>query len=188
MYEVKKNKHCDGCPAHSAADPNNPHVCNWTNASLQPSGRHRVIQIVQKLMHNNPHPWCGFDEHFRLAVVRAAARAVMKMGHGNEESYHDSENQPANFRRISVSQSRDSNDGRSEAIQSSSVEYLASVTARAKEAATEAGQPAIINLDTGEAYEHPTTGRPIIHAEAGKLADASIPSTEAPCKDTGSVA
>jgi hypothetical protein len=55
-------------------------------------------------MSNNEHPWCQFDPQFRLLVVRAAARSVMRVNHGNEEHYHDSENEPANFRRSSPSQ------------------------------------------------------------------------------------
>lgn len=139
MYKKAQDRHCEGCPANTGADAKNPNVCEWKDLSQYPEGRQKVIRLVQRLMHNNPHPWCGFDRSYRLLIVRAAVRTVMAIEHGNEEKYHDSQNQPANFRR--------SRSGIVEAyvydrsvpiLWCSSVEYLARVTT-ASATTTEAG-------------------------------------------------
>lgn len=134
MYKESKPAHCGSCPSNSAADPNNPKACVWEDLEVFPEGRRKVIQIVQQLMKNNPHPWCGFDRKFRAIVVRSAARAVMGCKHGNEENYHASENQPANFRRRRLSETGYAGIGSSQAKAGSPINNLARAAA-AREAA-----------------------------------------------------
>lgn len=182
MYKEKKEKHCEGCPSNTSADPNNQSVCVWKDVSDYPPGRRRVISIVQKLMHNNPHPWCGFDRHFRLVVVRAAVRAVMEIMHGNEVKYHDSENQPANFRRCKGRQEGSPDLPSSPATWGASLDYLAAVTARA-EAAGEAAKrkyPVVILKPLKEiSNEYQTEKRLGIHDEPGPVAAEPVPPAEA---------
>lgn len=128
MYKVSRSEHCSQCPKNTAPDSDNPHICHWTNEATMPEGRVKVIRIVERLMRNNPEPWCSFDQKFRNLVVRAAARAVMGLTHGNEEKYHVSSNQPANFRRCGSSAERDDDQGSSGSLRRSSLQYLAALT------------------------------------------------------------
>lgn len=119
-----KDSHCKDCPAHSVALGTNPHVCTWDNINTMPELRQRVIWIVGRLLHNNPHPWCGFDLHFRLIVVRSALRAALGVNHGNEANYVRT-NQSANAGRHRSGQERHAGETGTTAVRRSSLDYLA---------------------------------------------------------------
>lgn len=70
-------RHCKDCPHNTYPDKDNPNVCHWVRTGKMSFNRMSVVSIIEKMMQNNPHPWCQFPLHFRMIVVRSALRATM---------------------------------------------------------------------------------------------------------------